>query len=332
MEKYITYHMIAFWAGIILDLIVGDPYWMPHPIRWIGSLIGKLTKAMLNPFLENGRDRKKEKSRGVLLVLTVVGITVILTVVLTVGSYFLHPYVGMAIEMILTCYILAAKSLYVESMKVSKALSEKGLAAGRKAVSMIVGRDTECLDEEGIIKAAVETVAENTSDGIIAPLIYTFIGGPILGLAYKAINTMDSMVGYHSEKYEDFGCFAARLDDAVNYLPSRISAVFMIAAAFIGGKKYSAKRAAHIFKRDRYNHKSPNSAQTESVCAGALGVRLAGDASYFGKIVKKPYIGEPTRAIELADIKRAGALMFITEILVVLICSGIYTAVIFILK
>jgi len=323
--------MIAFLAGIVLDWIVGDPYWMPHPIRWIGSLIGGLTKAMLGPFLERGRNAKKEKARGVLLVIIVIGITIILTAVLVVGSYLLHPYLGIAVEMILTCYILAAKSLYVESMKVNKALKKDGLEAGRKAVAMIVGRDTDCLSEEGVIKAAVETVAENTSDGIIAPLIYTFLGGPILGLAYKSINTMDSMVGYHNDKYEHFGCAAAKLDDVVNFIPSRLSAVFMILAAFIGGRKYSGKRAALIFKRDRYNHKSPNSAQTESVCAGALGVRLAGDAVYFGKVVKKPFIGDAVREIELSDIKLAGRLMFITEILVMILCSIIYMAVIFIL-
>lgn len=331
MAKLLTYHMIAFLAGIVLDWIVGDPYWMPHPIRWIGSLIGALTKGLLGPFLNNGRDSKKEKARGALLVLIVAVCTISVTAAAVVGSYLLHPYFGMAIEMILTCYILAAKSLYVESMKVSKALAKDGLEAGKKSVAMIVGRDTDCLDEEGVTKAAVETVAENTSDGVIAPLLYTFIGGPILGLAYKAINTMDSMVGYHNDKYENFGCCAAKLDDVVNFIPARLSAVFMIAAAGLGGKNYSGKRAAKIFKRDRYNHKSPNSAQTESACAGALGVRLAGDASYFGKIVKKPFIGDAVRPVELADIKRAGVLMFITEILVIIVCSIIYTAVMFIL-
>lgn len=328
MARLLTYHMIAFLAGIVLDWIIGDPYWLPHPIRWIGSLISKLTKGMLETLIDKGRNSKKERTRGVLFVLIVVSVVFTITSLVIVGGYIIHPICGMVLEMILTFYILAAKSLYVESMKVLKALQKDGLEAGRKAVSMIVGRDTDCLDAEGVTKAAVETVAENTSDGIIAPLLYTFIGGPILGMTYKAINTMDSMVGYRNDKYINFGRCAARLDDVVNFFPARISAIFMILAAFIGGKNYSGKKAAVIFKRDRYNHKSPNSAQTESVCAGALGIRLAGDASYFGKIVKKPYIGDARRNIEPVDIKRAGVLMFVTEILVIVMCTGIFVGVI----
>ena len=198
-------------------------------------------------------------------------------------------------------------------MKVYYALREGDIEKSRYAVSMIVGRDTKCLDEAGITRAAIETVAENTSDGVIAPVIYTFLGGPILGFAYKSINTMDSMVGYHNDKYEYFGKAAAKLDDIVNFVPARLSAVFMIMAAFFGGKEYSFQRALKIFKRDRFNHKSPNSAQTESACAGALSVKLAGDASYFGKIVKKPFIGDDIRQIEFDDIKRACRLMYLTE-------------------
>lgn len=311
------YHIIAFLLGVILDWIVGDPMNFPHPIRLIGNLISFLTNNLLGPFLSKERNPKKEKKAGLLLVLIVILSTALVTSLVLFLLYKINLYLGVIAEAILTCYILAAKSLYVESMKVSTALKTKGLEDARYAVSMIVGRDTDCLDEKGVIKAAVETVAENTSDGIIAPLIYTFIGGPILGFTYKAINTMDSMVGYHNEKYENFGFFAARLDDVVNFIPARISALFMILAAFVGGKTYSAKRALKIFRRDRFNHKSPNSAQTESVCAGALGIKLAGDASYFGKIVKKPYIGDGVREVEVEDIKRAGILMFLTQILVI---------------
>ncbi|MBQ0041905.1 MAG: cobalamin biosynthesis protein CobD [Lachnospiraceae bacterium] len=310
------YHMIAFASGVILDWIIGDPMNFPHPIRWIGSLIGKLTDKWLSPYLNNGRDAKKERTKGLFLVLTVIAITLVGTSIIVFGAYLINVYLGIIVEAVLVCYLLAAKSLYVESMKVSMALNNEGLEAGRYAVSMIVGRDTNVLDEKGVIRAAVETVAENTSDGIIAPLLYAFIGGPILGFAYKAINTMDSMVGYHSDKYEDFGHYAAKLDDVVNFLPARISAFFMILASFLLGRNYSGKDAARIFKRDRFNHKSPNSAQTESVCAGALGIMLAGDASYFGKIVKKPFIGDDKREIENADIHRAGLLMFATEVLI----------------
>jgi len=320
------YHIIAFLAGVILDWIIGDPMNFPHPIRWIGNLIGKLTHKLLEPYLEGKRNNKKEKRNGLYLVLTVVVITICITSAVVIGTYLIHPYLGIVVEAILTCYLLAAKSLFVESTKVSKALEKEGLKAGRTAVSMIVGRDTKALDEEGVIKAAVETVAENTSDGVIAPLLYAFLGGPILGLAYKAINTMDSMVGYHNDKYENFGYYAAKLDDVVNYIPARISAVFMIMAASIMGQ-YSGREAVRIFKRDRYNHKSPNSAQTESVCAGAMGIRLAGDATYFGKLVKKPVIGDKTRDIERSDIKRADVLMFATEVLVVLAGMMIFAVI-----
>ena len=205
-------------------------------------------------------------------------------------------------------------------MKVYKCLEEEGLEAARKSVSMIVGRDTAVLDEEGVVKAAIETVAENTSDGVIAPMIYTAIGGPVLGFLYKAVNTMDSMVGYKNDKYIFFGRAAARLDDFVNYLPARISAYLMIAAAFLGGKSYNVKQAYKIYKRDKRKHASPNSAQTESVCAGALGVRLAGDASYFGKVVKKPFIGDDLRKPLYEDIKRVNKLMYITAWLCEILC------------
>ena len=212
------------------------------------------------------------------------------------------------------CYqILATKSLKVESDRVYIALKDKGLEAGRKAVSMIVGRDTQNLTEEGVTKAAVETVAENTSDGVIAPLFYMLIGGAVLGFTYKAINTMDSMVGYKNDRYQWFGTAAAKLDDVVNFIPARVSAVLMIAASYLTGM--DGKNAARIFRRDRFNHKSPNSAQTEAVMAGALDVQLAGDAWYFGKLHKKPTIGDPVREMELLDIRRSHKLLYGTAML-----------------
>lgn len=321
------YHWIALAIGVILDWIVGDPIWIPHPIRWIGSLIAFCTRKLLAPFLTGERDAKKEKKNGLLLVLTVLVTTVSTAGIILYAAYLIHPYLGVFTEAVMTCYLLAAKSLYVESRKVETALQKEGLEAGRYAVSMIVGRDTKVLDEKGVVRAAVETVAENTSDGVIAPLLYAMLGGPILGFAYKAVNTMDSMVGYHNDKYEHFGFYAAKLDDVVNFLPARISAACMILAAFLLGGQYSGKDAARIFLRDRYKHKSPNSAQTESVCAGALGLRLAGDASYFGKVVKKPYIGDPVREIEIKDIQKAGILMFATEVVIlVLVYALIFVA------
>ena len=302
----IKYHIIALFGGFLLDLLVGDPHWMPHPIRLIGSVIAKCSKW-------NRAELKKGEQfwRGVAMTILVV----CLTAVVAAAGYWLHPFAGCIIEGIMTYQILATKCLKVESMKVYKALKKDDLEGARYAVSMIVGRDTQVLDATGVAKAAVETVAENTSDGVIAPLIYLAIGGPILGFMYKAINTMDSMVGYKNDKYMYFGRCAAKLDDVVNYIPARISALLMIAVSFLPGKAYDGKGAWRIWRRDRRKHASPNSAQTEAVCAGSLGVQLAGDASYFGKIVKKPTIGDAHRPVEYEDIKRANGLLYRTAIL-----------------
>lgn len=307
------YHIIAFIVGFILDLIFGDPHFMPHPIRLIGALIGALEKRW------NTEDKTKALRRGRLLVITVLMITVAVTAFILITCYIINVYLGIVIESFMTYQILSIKDLRVESMKVYKALMENDLKGARKAVSMIVGRDVDSLNEEGIAKAAIETVAENTSDGCIAPMIYTAIGGPILGFFYKAVNTMDSMVGYKNDRYINFGRCAAKLDDVVNFIPSRISAYIMIFASCISGKDYSGKDALTIYKRDSRKHASPNSAQTESVCAGALGIRLAGDASYFGKIVKKPYIGDLKKEVSLEDIKRANHLLYMTAFICELI-------------
>lgn len=320
MEQLLLCHMISYSIGCVIDLIVGDPYWMPHPIRWIGNLISFLDRLLCKPIEtdEHGNvvhDKRKERLSGLLLVIIVLAVTVLCSLAIICFAYYIHAIVGIVVESILTAYILAAKSLKVESMKVYKELKADNLEGARYAVSMIVGRDTASLDESGVTKAAVETIAENTSDGVIAPLIYTAIGGPVMGLLYKAINTCDSMIGYHNDKYEYMGTVAARLDDVVNFIPARISAFLMIIASVLLGSKYSASDAYRIFKRDRYNHKSPNSAQTESVCAGALGIRLAGDASYFGKIVHKPTIGDENRKIEIEDIKSTNKLMYATAML-----------------
>ena len=226
-------------------------------------------------------------------------------------------------ELILTYQTLALRCLCKESKKVYVCLTQKTLEDARYAVSMIVGRDTQNLSPIGVAKAAIETVAENTSDGEIAPMLYLALGGPILGLTYKAINTMDSMVGYKNDRYLDFGRCAAKLDDLVNFLPARISALCLwVASAFLG-KDYDAKRAWQIYRRDRYQHASPNSAQTEAMVAGALGIRLAGDASYFGKIVKKPTLGDVTREIVYEDILRMNRLAYGAAVFCLLLCLGI---------
>ncbi len=300
------YHIIAFVAGLILDLILGDPHFMPHPIRLIGGLITKLEKLL---YCE-----EKNKKRGLILVILVTTITGAISFLIWFLAYYINPILGVIVEAIMTYYILAIKSLKVESMKVYKKIKLNDIKGARMAVSMIVGRDTDVLDREGIIKASVETVAENTSDGVIAPMLYTMILGPVAGYIYKSINTMDSMVGYKNEKYKDFGFFPAKLDDLVNFIPARISAYLMILATTLS-KKFDTKNAYRIFKRDRFNHTSPNSAQTESVCAGALKIRLAGPAVYFGVVYKKKFIGDMLKKISDDDIKNANTLMYYTAFL-----------------
>lgn len=317
------YHLMAFIMGYVLDLLLGDPFGGFHPVVWIGKLISVFTDKLLN---EKDSPEKKRRN-GRILVVIVIAISVLCTGIIYLAAYKINSILGIICETIVTYQCLATKSIYTESMMVYYALKEDSLEAGRNAVARTVGRDTASLDEVGVTKAAVETVAENTSDGIIAPMLYLAIGGPILGICYKAINTMDSMIGYKSDRFLDFGRMAAKLDDVVNFIPARISAYIMIFATLFLGKSYNTVNAIYIFKRDRFNHPSPNSAQTESVCAGALSVQLAGPASYFGKLKEKPYIGDMLRKVEVEDIKRANVLMISTSILCALICSILIFAV-----
>jgi len=287
--------------GFFLDCIVGDPYNIPHPIKLIGRLIGTLEKAVRKHFSNLRRG-------GVFLALTVILLSTAVPIGLLIVCYRIHILLGLAAETVLCCYMLAARCLCRESMKVCRAAESGDTESARKAVSMIVGRDTSVLDREGIIRAAVETVAENTSDGVTAPLFYMGLGGAVGGLFYKSVNTMDSMIGYNNEKYADIGRFAAKLDDVLNYIPSRLTALLMTVSAPMF--RLDGRNAYRIWKRDRRKHASPNSAQTESACAGALHVRLAGDAVYFGELHKKPYIGDADRPIEAEDIRRANRLMY----------------------
>ena len=302
-------------AGFLLDCILGDPYSLPHPIRLIGRLISALEKWARNAFGTH---------------LTAGGTILALIVLLTSAGMPLavlrlcdrvNIWLGAAAESILCYYMLAARCLRSESMKAYRAISENDTEKARTAVSMIVGRDTKPLDRNGIIRAAVETVAENTSDGVTAPMLYMGLGGAVLGFFYKAANTMDSMIGYTSEKYLHIGKFAAKLDDVLNYIPSRLTALLMILSA--GILRLDMKNAWRIWRRDRRNHASPNSAQTEAVCAGALDVRLAGDAYYFGELHKKPFIGDNIREIENEDIRRANRLMYCTSALMLILCTAV---------
>lgn len=289
--------------GFILDAILGDPYALPHPVRWIGSFISFQEK-----YIRQKLNGKMLIVGGLFITILTVGASAVIPAVLLYFAYGVNRYVGIGLEGVLCFYMLALRSLKKESMKVYAALAKNDTEGARKAVSGIVGRDTLYLDKSGITKAAVETVAENTSDGVVAPLFYMLIFGAVGGCVYKAVNTLDSMLGYRDENYIYIGKIPAILDDILNLIPSRISALLMIFAAFI--LRYDCKNALRIFKRDRYEHKSPNSAQTESVCAGALDIRLAGDAYYFGKLCKKPYIGDNIREIEAEDIVRANRLMY----------------------
>ena len=290
-----------------------------HPVRGIGKAIELSEKILLKAFrIKEGRENyiRKKLVAGGIMAIAVILVSIVIPFVILYVAEKINTYLKIAVECIMCYEMLAMKSLKTESMKVYNALKGGSVENARCAVSMIVGRDTKRLDEEGIIKAAVETVAENTSDGVIAPLIYMMLFGPLGGFFYKAVNTMDSMVGYKNDRYYYFGRVAAKLDDILNYIPSRISAIFMIIAAFI--LKMDYKNALYIFKRDRYNHASPNSAQTEAVCAGALSVQLAGDAYYFGKLYKKPTIGDYKRRVEAEDIKRANSLLYGTSFITLL--------------
>ena len=303
----------SLWAMVIgfgVDLILGDPHGFPHPVIAIGKLISALEKLLRRVFPAT---RTGERLAGGVLWLLTVAISTGVPVLLLRLCWQISPWLRLAAESIMCWQILAVKSLRTESMKVYTALAAGDVEAARLAVSMIVGRDTARLDRSGIIRAAVETVAENTSDGVVAPLVFLAIGGAPLGFFYKAVNTMDSMLGYIEPPYKDIGFVPAKMDDVMNYLPARLSALLMLAVGGALGMDF--RSGWRIFRRDRYNHASPNSAQTESVCAGLLGLRLAGDAWYHGVLHKKPYIGDPVREVEPEDIPRVCTLLYGTATL-----------------
>lgn len=329
-------HLIAFLIGFILDLIIGDPYWLPHPVRAIGKCISfyekKLNGSRKNPHELSGRQKRLRGIIMVVLVVTTTEFFVVLVLFISgILSEKIHPAIGIGTEAVMTFQLLATKCLKVESTKVYNELQKGNIVAARKAVSMIVGRDTEKLSDIEVTKAAVETVAENTSDGIVAPMLFLALGGPAFGFFYKCINTMDSMIGYKNERYIDFGRCAAKTDDVLNFIPARLSAWLMIFSCLFLGSKYSAGNAKRIYLRDRFRHESPNAAHTESVCAGALGIRLAGPAYYEGKIEQKEFLGNADREIEYKDICRANALSYGTAIICVILCGVVIGALSFLL-
>ena len=310
--------LYAILIGFVIDLIIGDPHGLPHPVILIGKLITVTEKAFRHLFPKTSAG---EKCAGAMLWIVVTAISTAVPFFVLRLCGFISPWVRLAVESIMCWQILATKSLRDESMKVYRALKEDDIVKSRNMVSMIVGRDTEKLDFAAITRATVETVAENTSDGVIAPLLFLAVGGAAAGFFYKAVNTMDSMLGYVEPPYKDIGFVPAKADDIFNYIPARLSAVLMLLAG--GIMKLNVKNGWKIFKRDRLRHASPNSAQTESVCAGLLGVRLAGDAYYHGVLHKKEYIGDPLRGIVYDDIPLTCRLMYQTAIIALVLCTGI---------
>ena len=309
--------LYALLLGFLLDCLLGDPQGFPHPIVAIGKLIAWLEKALRRLF---PRNKAGELAAGAVLWSLTVGVSFLVPYGLLRLAERVSAWLHLALQSVFCWQILAARSLQTESMKVYTALKTSSLEDARHAVSMIVGRDTQELDADAVARAAVETVAENCSDGVIAPMLFFTLGGGPLAFVYKAVNTMDSMLGYVEPPYKNIGCVPAKLDDVFNYLPARISAIAMLLAG--GLLKLDFQNGLRIFKRDRYNHASPNSAQTESVCAGLLGLRLAGDAWYHGVLHKKKYIGDALRPIEPEDIKRACRLMYATTVLMLLLCAA----------
>ena len=315
------YTGIALAAGFLLDLAIGDPRWLYHPVRLIGKLIDRLETHIRKVFPKTPGG---ELAGGFFLVIGVVLVTVGVTAGILHMAYGLHAAAGFALESFMCYQMLAVRSLKDESMLVYDALTsgkESSLADGRDAVSRIVGRDTQNLDETGVTKAAVETVAENFGDGVFAPMFYMALGGPVCMYLYKAINTMDSMLGYKNERFLYFGRAAAKLDDVVNFIPARMAGIMLVISAWIG--PFDGKNAGRIFARDRRKHASPNSAHTEAAAAGALDIQLAGDAYYFGKLYEKPSIGDPLQAVVPDDIRRMNRLMYGAAFLSAAVLSAI---------
>ena len=298
-------------SAVILDLLIGDPRWFPHPVVYMGRLIGVLEKALR-------RLVRNERLGGVLLLVMTVSITCGVALAILKGAYAVSPYLGFIVAVFLSWSCLAARSLHLESRLVADSLVEGDLASARKYLSCIVGRDTAELDEAEIWRATTETVAENTSDGVIAPLFCLMIGGPVLAIAYKAVNTLDSMVGYRNERYLRFGWASARFDDLANFIPARLTGLLMVAAAPLAG--LSGCSAWRIMRRDGRNHSSPNSGIPEAAAAGALGVRLGGTNVYSGIRVAKPTIGDASQPLSFSAWRGSVRLMYGAEALLLAGC------------
>ena len=302
----------ALIAGYLLDLLLGDPEWLYHPVRLIGKLITFLEKRL--------RARGGNLRRSAVILTAVTVLTTMGAAALVLGLLALWGRVPLFAGMVLLDWMgIAVTCMAKEARDVRKAL-EKGLPDARKQVARIVGRDTGKLNGEEIVKATVETVAENTTDGVTSPLFWALLGGPVLMWGFKAANTLDSMVGYMDEKYRDIGWSSAKLDDLMNYIPARLTALLMVCAAFLTG--LDGRNAFRIVRRDHANHNSPNCAWSEAAAAGALHIQLGGTHEYFGKPVEKPTIGDPDRPAERDDIRKANRLLYVTSGLMILIAAA----------
>ena len=313
--------MQYIWAAFVLDFFFGDPEWFPHPVRFIGRLIKALEKTLRIPCKT---DRQLFVGGGILVVVCV-SFVFFFTYILLQIAKALNPWIYLILNVIFMYFTIAANCLKFEGARIEGYLLRGDVVNARKYLGYIVGRDVEKLEMPDIVRGTVETVAENTSDGVIAPVFYMIIGGAPLAMAYKAINTMDSMVGYKNDKYLYFGRVAAILDDIVNYIPARITGVLIGVSAFFLG--LDERNSMRILRRDCRNHTSPNSGFPEAAVAGALGVQLGGLNSYFGVLSEKPLIGEKRREFEIADIHRTAKLMYGSTLVFLIISTIIWTLI-----
>lgn len=316
--------MIQLTVGFILDLLIGDPDNPVHPVRIIGKMCSSL-ESIFRKLLKNNL-----KTAGFIVWLLTVAITFFITYMLVYMCNKANIYLGIIAQGILIYFCISSKGLIVEGFKVINYLIKDDVEKARHQLSYIVGRDTKSLDKEGIIRAVIETIAENMSDGVIAPLFYAGIFGAPFAMAYKAVNTMDSMFGYKNDKYMEFGYFPAKLDDIFNYIPARLTGVLIVISSFL--LKYNYINSYKIYKRDRYNHTSPNSAHPEAAMAGALDIQLGGSNYYFGKLVVKPTIGDKIKEIEIGDVNRTAKVLYLSSFIGFLLSLLINFLVQFILR
>jgi len=311
----------TFFGAYIVDLIIGDPRWVPHPVIIIGKFVGFLEGKILTnlPLRKGGMwGLLDEKKGGIILWFAVVIPVYFITWGIIEGCSFINLWFGAIITVLLASMTLATRSLYDESKIVINALNNGNIVEARKKLSMIVGRDTENLDEQQIYRAVIETVSENLSDGIVAPMFYLALGGVPLAMTYKAVNTLDSMVGYKNQKYRDIGAFSAKMDDILNWIPARLTGLIIVIASVI--LRFNWKDSWKIMRRDGRNHSSPNSGIPEAAMAGSLGIQLGGENRYFGEIVRKPTIGDRINVMGRGDVKKTWAVMFASSILMAAAC------------